>query len=1193
MGRVELSDEQRRAAYSPGGTIVVAGAGSGKTEVLAQRFVALLAGDIGGRAPIAPERLAAITFTEKAAADMRRRIADVLDARCDANAEDHSEAGAVLRGHLIRARRTLGLARVSTIHAFCARILREYPIEAELGPDFTILDRFESVTFNQSVCRDVMVKAVRKRDPAAMRMVRSRGFDPAGMAEGALQIVTRLVNELATLGESPNWLIERAAIAAQRLRQHAPEVETHGREIAKLVEKLLGLGKIGGKAGEALEILRSQWPSLRDAVARLTFESEPEDFDALESLRALLPTAHNKTIRDITQGLKGTAEESGAIDNLCDAYGAFRAATVTVETAALVAEAAGEIETRQRADNVVSFDGLLMRCRELIRTDRAVANRYRAELAALLVDEYQDTDPIQDEIVRLLSEGVPPAPELFIVGDAKQSIYRFRGADVAVFDRAREAASAAIPLRLNRRSVRPVLDFVNLVGERAMRSGGESPAPPYWIEWKAEHALVDHRGNPHQRPAVELILSPSDGSAGQRRGKEACAIAMRCAAIVADNEPVADPQDGALRPARFGDIALMLRSFGAVAIYERALRAASVPFYTVKGRGFFGCREVLDLSALLAAIDDSNDSLNLAAALRSPLFGLSDDCMLAIALHLEERRTAGRGGGFETLFVDSGEDFGWLGAERELTRAARDTLIELRAMRDREPLSAILGRAIELTRFEAVLLTLDEGRQRAANVRKLAELARTFETRSFFGLADFVAHLRLLAETEPLEAQAEMAGENEDVVRLMTIHQAKGLEFPIAIVADLGRRPPRSTSPPLLSRTGGVIAQDHVGAGENPLPNPLLKELRAEVRDEERAESARILYVAMTRARDCLILSEGSSEKSEWTKHIRAAIGPDKIESFTGKNKAEATITVAGASPDLKVIIRRAGPEPPTPASVAAAPCAPTSAAAIFDLAKVRLAARPRLAHELIISPRALDDFARCPRQFFLRHEAAIPETSGWAGGTGSIDAGSAAHAVLENLARGLSGTNIERELSRLVGAYAGEASLDESRRAEIVRDLARYVRSDLARASTTEIGREIPFFMRFEDDGLLMFVRGQIDLVVKERGQIIVRDYKYARPGAEDAYALQLGCYVLAVAEKYPGVQPAAEIIYLRDGLTRHPVGLPDVSELRQRVLETGRAIAAARAEGKLEAFPKRPAGASECARLGCGYVHRCWRQS
>lgn len=793
MARVELTPEQSDAVYAAGNVLVRAGAGSGKTEVLAQRFVALLAGDIVGREPLAPERIAAITFTEKATADMRRRIAEVLDDRI-AREDDGDRWTA-----LIRARRTLGLARISTIHAFCARMLREYPIEAGVDPAFEVLDEYQSMTFLEGQCRDSIADGVRKQQPGAIRLVGARGLYGFVHQMGAIEVVLKMISEAARLGQSHDWIRKSAETTAAKLRAYSSAIPEVRAQLTALVEKLVTTPGVTGKAKEVLDGLRGEWPRLRSAIEAFSLDSQPVEMEALLTLEARLPHKHNQTI-------KGTlAEIDEVIENLYHSYGAYRAAQATLDIAELVANTAAELEQRKRDERVVTFDDLLILANHLLQDHPEVALRYRRTLGALLVDEYQDTDPIQGGVVRLLTERGAPAPELFVVGDEKQSIYRFRGADVTVFNRRRALDSIlSQPLRENRRSLPAIVDFVNAVSANSMGpgddSGGGSPDDkPYRVKWSEEHRLQSIRSASGNTPAVELIVSPQvrDADGAKRNARalrviEADAIARRCARMIGEAIQTTDARTGRARPIQFGDIALLLRSFGDVAIYEDAFARAGVPSYTVKGRGFYDCKEVKDLAALLAAIDDPQNPIELAAALRSPLFALSDQCLLEIALHLHERRLAGeRSPPMWALFDDPGEDFAWLSAERQAALRAKDILMALRKMRERASLTAIIEHALELTRFEPVLLGLPNGLQRAANVRKLMETAREFEAHRFFGFGDFVRHLRLLVEKEPREPQAQIAGEADNVVRLMTIHQAKGLEFPVVIVADLDAgRPP-------------------------------------------------------------------------------------------------------------------------------------------------------------------------------------------------------------------------------------------------------------------------------------------------------------------------------------------------------------------------------------------------------------------
>ncbi len=1176
MAAVELTEEQRAAIFARGPVIVRASAGSGKTEVLAQRFVALLAGDIEGRAPADPEAVAAITYTEKAAADMRRRITEVLDDRIV------RELDSALPTRLVAARRKLGLARLSTIHAFCARILREHPLEAGLNPGFQILDGPETATFIEQECRALLVDGVRRNDPAARRLVRVRGLEGTARSEGAVPIAVRLVSELERLGRPPEWLIERGAATAAELRQRGTQMPADAKHLVDLVDGLARTRGIPGAAGERLRELADAWPGLRRVIVDLHAEASFDDFDVLDSLMEVMPDARNRTIKASVEAIRAAA------DAIREAYGSACAAPVTRETAALIAELARHLEGRRSEENLATFDDLLVRCRNLLRANPPIAGAYRGELSALLVDEYQDTDPIQDEIVGLLGEGDGPGPELFIVGDEKQSIYRFRGADVAVFNRARRPAPAERPLRQNRRSLRPIVEFVNLVAERAMRPDN-GPMPPYRVAWSEHHRLVHHRDEPRERPAVELILAPTVKGAAVRRESEAGAIASRAVAMVEDRELVADQRLKTARPARFGDIALLLRSFESVATYERAFRAAGVPYYTVKGRGFYGSPEVLDLAALLAAVANPEDSIALTAALRSPLFGVSDQGLLEIALHLEAGPAARS---ICTLFEDSRERFEWLTDERDPVLAARDAIIELRAMRERTALTAILERALELTRFEAVQLGLDDGRQRAANIRKLAEIAHGFQSRRFFGLGEFVAHLRRLVADEPLEPQAQIAGEYEDVVRLMTIHQAKGLEFPVVFIADLGRQPPNVPSNLLLSPADGLLIRVTTGISEEAQSNFMLDAYREAVADQEAAEAARTLYVAITRARERLILSEGSTDK-RWAAIVREALGPERVRNFAASGEPRQSITVDAGGYTLPVLLHSTDAPAAIRVHRAAAPD-PAAARALFEAATRRLSFAAPATRELVATASQLDDFARCPRQFYLRYELGLPEgppgaARSAAPGGSATAMGTIAHAVLERFDPAAAGGRVEPTLRELVEALAAETPLDRAQRDALVRDLTRYV-AEREGEDGEIVGREIPFFVRLERDGATLFVRGQIDAVVERASRLIVRDYKYARAGNGD-YETQLRCYALAALQNYPGREVGAEIVYLRDRSVRRELMLPEATLIHDQVLALGRAILTARAAADgPAAWPKKPAGPAECRRLGCGYVARCW---
>ncbi len=330
------------------------------------------------------------------------------------------------------------------------------------------------------------------------------------------------------------------------------------------------------------------------------------------------------------------------------------------------------------------------------------------------------------------------------------------------------------------------------------------------------------------------------------------------------------------------------------------------------------------------------------------------------------------------------------------------------------------------------------------------------------------------------------------MVRLMTIHQAKGLEFPVVIVADLGRRPPSDNESIVMTPEHGLLACDTVGAGDERLPNPLVAEYRAEVKAQEQAEAARVLYVAMTRARDRLILSEGAAT-NDWIKHVRAAVGLEKVIAFLGALDAETIVNASGVDIVLRradALARDAVATPPRGASPA------LGALAKAVRARLGFAAPP--VNELVTSPSALEDFERCPRQYFLRRELELPEGGaggGFTAGAGSATAmGTVAHAVLEQLTSAANAAGLEAEITRLVGVHSVAAGLDASERRALVRDLLRYASAPeyraVAGADAFVVRRETPFFMSVEGDGFTLFVRGRIDLLTDDGRRLVVSDY-------------------------------------------------------------------------------------------------------
>jgi ATP-dependent helicase/nuclease subunit A len=1175
--RPHLTDEQRAAVEVDGDAAVRAGAGSGKTTVLAHRYLSLLAPRPEGARVAGVARVLAITFTERAAAEMKGRIRELV-------AERLAGAEGAERAHWEIVRRDLLAAQISTIHAFCARVLRENPLEADLDPEATVLDEHESRAWLDAAIERELVARLRAGDVAAQALVRRHGLG-GGRHGGALAILADLLAGLATAGRDATWLADADRAQAARAPAMAADVRAAADRIRAAIEARLAKG---GK-GKGIDALRAAWPDVAPWLARVDGTMSLEAFllGADRLRRALTRARLTETAGDLR------LENDRLRGRLPDAFGFLAARPLAAGLAMLVGHLADAVRARKRADSVLTFDDMIAETRTLLLNHATVRSRYATRFRAILVDEFQDTDAVQAHVIRLLVEA-EPRPTVFIVGDEKQSIYRFRGADIDVFRKMRADLGRELPLPTNFRSQPRILHFVNALAARIMQPPGD--AAPYWTRIDAADRLVPARAADDvgavrlvsMRQAIEdRARGDKELNVAQARELEARVIAGVVAGLREEN-------------IRYGDVAILFRVLSQVKAYEYALRRREIPYYVVKGRGFFQCQEVGDVLALLSAVADPYDRIALATFLRSPFVALDDDALLALAWPPGAERPQ-----LERRFR-VGETFADL--PREIATAAarvRDLLVALRRARHRATVAELLGEAFAATDFEAVLLTQFQGSQKVANVRKLIELARDLERRGLASLRDFVRRVRELERREPREPEAPLAAEDDDVVRLMTVHQAKGLEFRAVVIPDLGRQPPPETRDPVLDDTLGLLAQPLDGAGRIALANRALADFRAREADRERAESARLFYVACTRARDVLVLVEGKGEPTylatgkpdpfRWCHQVWDLLGRERLAEFLASAACEATLAVAGedGAPPAEIRIERAdrwledapgaAPAPPEPREAPPAEAADELVRAVVEF-------RPPRPDAVVTTPTALADYRRCPRQYWYRHVLALPER-GPGGGAGATRLGVAAHGILETV--DFAAAPDRGDLGARVDARAEALVLSARQRTALADDLFAAVRAlaaDVA-AGLEIVGREVPFVLALPASAPAVVLRGRIDLLARRDGRFVVVDFKYAAPSERGVagYADQLAAYQLAIARGRGG-PVAAELRFLRGGSVVRALPACDPDAEERRLVEAGTALGAALHDGTADAFPRRPPNSDACIALGCGFVRRCW---
>jgi ATP-dependent exoDNAse (exonuclease V) beta subunit len=805
----EWTDEQRRAIERRQGDLLLdAAAGSGKTAVLVERFARTVLED-----GVEVGAILTITFTEKAAAELRERIRARL---VELDAPDSARA-------------TEG-AFISTIHGFCARVLRTHALAAGLDPRFEVLDADRA---------GLLAGAAFER---ALEGLTGDGIDPveliAAYGVGTLRAAVLSVhNQLRSLGRLEPRLPE-----LPEPPPGAPDPASQLRAAASvLAAELTQVSDPGVSVVQALE--RIQWALELPG---------PEEVWPAELWRARLPR-------------NGAALSTDACEAYGEALAAFRRASGAAAAGpvrdgldALLRSYGAQYAQAKTELSAVDFEDLELLTRQLFSTQPALRSRYGERFHAIMVDELQDTNRVQLELIEAISRG-----NLFTVGDAQQSIYGFRHADVELFrERGRrlERTGARETLRTNFRTRPEIIDVLNPGFEKAM---GEQFTP-----LRAGRAPA--AGGREPDPRVELLIADKgadwdlEGMASPWRLAEARGLADRVAEIVAAG---ASP----------GEIVVLMRASTDMRAYERALEQRGLPTYVIGGRGYWAHPQVVDLVAYLRALANPREEEAVYGVLASPLVGLSLDGLVILAA---AARVAGRDA-YRTLADGEAaiEELRRTGlGEDDGARLAgfREWFEDERARTPRTGIDELIDRALTVSGYDLSMLAMPGGRRRLANVRKLMRLGREHETLHGPDLRGFLDALdeRERAGEGAREGEAPVEGEALDAIRLMTIHRSKGLEFDIVCVADLGRspRPPSAivrVDPGSEPAGGGARRPARIGlrlarAGAAGRESALdYTEIGDEARAAEEAEERRLFYVAMTRARERLVLS-GAAKLDGW-----------------------------------------------------------------------------------------------------------------------------------------------------------------------------------------------------------------------------------------------------------------------------------------------------------------------------------------
>lgn len=1186
------TNEQQAAIDSRGQTLLLsAAAGSGKTAVLVERIIRRL---LDKEYPIDITELLVVTFTKAAAAEMRDRIGTALMKALSETKDPRVERQLAL----------LPSAQISTLHAFCQHVIRKYFYTIDLDPAFSIAGEEELNLLRRQVLEDVFLSYYEDDEKASILYPLADMFGSDRGDDILMDTVSRMYTYARSLAWPEHWLKEAA-----RAYDVAPDaviddmvwagpikdaVRRILEEDARLYDGVLYHLRQREAFAPACDTFVAEQAALRQAAQARSWNDLSRfvraiDFPRLKSLRKLSDDdkavwERCKKVRDdVKKDVIKTLQAvyfSATPEEWLDGMRAMRPVMDGLVT--LTLDFAKAYGAAKKEKGWIDFSDLEHFCLQILLAPdaspehpvpSAAAEELRSQYEEVFIDEYQDTNGVQELITRLVSG----EDNRFMVGDIKQSIYRFRLADPTLFlekyqsfSRDEKAVQRCIDLGRNFRSVPVVLDAVNAVFSRAMTA--EAAGMDYGEREKlyaGRQAPDDERwiGVPVEVDIVPTSSDEEDDDGSTAFEKECRFIAGRIGELLASGR-MAARKDGTLEPLSYRHIVVLLRSMaGKADVLIQALQEGGIPSYAEQSGGYFAAVEVQVMLALLRCIDNPEQDLAMAAVLRSPLVGLDETALAGV-------RLAGDGTLWQNLpaFVASLPDGVDEKEDLQQFMAAFDSW---RTYSRRHGVAELLQRLYDDTAYVDFVGAMPGGDVRQANLKALYDRARQYEEAGFRGLFRYLQLMDKMKEDGLDLAPAKVVSEKEDVVRIMSIHKSKGLEFPVVFVADMGKAfNRRDTQDQILFHNRlGIGLKQYDPEWRMSYPTLIWSGIAAQLRWEGTAEEERILYVAMTRARDQLILTGHSShidrDWQRWTSRLNPAqaksyfdwVMPAALAPFGAKADADYArpgaawqdavwqVRIAKAVPagtveegaydgEPRLEALRRGDLTGTPVPYwldeqlswqYAYPQAVRTAAK-FSVSEVKRRYQELHSDELqdeaalsvpaaaVIPPAPGEDdaFAALP-PWLAGEEAAVS----------GAQRGTALHKALQYITPAADQTTAT--LRREIDAFVRQGLLSrEEAKLVYVPVLAAFCQSDIGRrmAESPELHREYPFTVLLAggdplpetETGEQILIQGVIDCLFREDDAWILVDYKSDRLETADAfrsrYAVQLALYKRAVEQ-------------------------------------------------------------------------------
>lgn len=1171
MGDIKYTQEQQKVIDTRGANVLVsAAAGSGKTQVLGARIVSLLTDK---EQPLDIDRILIVTFTKAAAAEMRERIGKMIGAQLALDPANKA---------LIRQQSLLHNSKITTIDSFCLFVVRNNFGDIDVDPGFRIMDAGEGELLLRDTLEDILESHYSdEEDQEFIHLVECYAQDTR---EGSLEeIILKLHNVMTSHPFPEEYLLERM----EQAREHVDDIfaspmgasvlASIEAEIASIIRKLRRALDIcnsdGGPSGSAKCIIEKL-----DFFERLKEDTSYEKRYKLLSANRFLGRLSSKVAdEELAAIVKAANEDAKALEKSLKEDVYFDAKECVEEDLAYVSRAARELYllvlelyrgfiAAKREKNIVDFSDmehmalniLLKRDEDGVLRPTDTAMEYRDYFQAVMVDEYQDSNDIQEYILKSITGD----DNYFMVGDVKQSIYKFRQAKPAIFagkyDQFEyEGINTKIDLNQNFRSRKSVIDFVNKVFEKVMTKTTASMDYDDAARLKAgaKYSIED---GPDYKSQVLIVEKPSKDADmldidDAAKGLEAAVIADKIREMIKSGMQVYDKQLDTTRDVTYKDFVILIRSTGEwVEAIKDALEKVGIPAYANTSSGYFDAYEVKAVLNLLAVVDNPRGDIALAGVLFSYFGGFTYDEAAMLRAAYPDR----------PLWEGLRE---YAAREDELAHKASKLVSYIETLRQKIPYTQIRSLIEEVlydSGYMDYVRAMKSGEARVANLMMLLEKAGDYEKTSYHGLFRFNRYIDMLRAREVDYGEAGVLDENANVVRIMTIHKSKGLEFPVCFVAGMGKKfNTRDASSKVLFETDYGLGLSYI----NPYTRQERKSLKKTLMSKKIvmdmiAEELRVLYVALTRAREKLIITGTVRDYDKLMESCSQYEGVDESAILSASTFLDIIVPSISGTLDRAEFITKVTYEDLTASEMAdyletinhqddmEHYKSQASAEDVEALAKVF---STRYAHEALeglyhkttvteLKKLSMHD-EESVEMFEIAQEKKVPKFIAETQKREGTKTGSAYHRVQELIDhKSLIGANenlledraaLEKYIRELLAREVASGRLsDEYYQLVSVEKCVNFLQSDAAMrmCKADQLGqlyKEKPFFMGIEANRIdskfpkdeLVLVQGVIDVCFLEDDEYVILDYKTDKVNSADAlvkrYSVQLEYYKEALS--------------------------------------------------------------------------------